>query len=414
MEWVFYFGVLNLVCFLFICSFLRIFCKDKLHLHKVMQQMLQKKKNGKNKFAKKLSMAKKKKDSAASSGKKGSCAEPEPVSEEDPGLPDGELVGKKCRVVHEDYVTIFGDICEVLRQFEKFTPSVLVQVAGDVKKHVVRKRDIEIIDWLLPTTVPKQLNLNLGEKEELSQLFPDLCSLEKETLTPQGRLSGDHLKLMDWIMRRDIIDTRGAAFIEPAIIYQFLAAKLENTEEAKEIRQKAGQVLLQRFKRNGLIGLPVYAAPTDAEAHWTLLVIRKFPGDKVECRYYDSLGEEAVMNRTVSDDILSFMKESFPGLSWPDVVPPRSNTRSRQMNGLDCGVFVGYFWEGEVRSFVGEGWSLPFPTTSGRGIIAKMRARVIQLNKQMLKINAEKEKKRRSKLKQKVKLQLLKKKKPEL
>ena len=372
-----------------------------------MIQMLQKKMGGKYKFAKKLSMAKKKaassekKDSAASSGKKGSCAPPEPVSKEESALPDGEFVGLKCRVVHEDYVTIFGDSCTVLKQFAKFPPSVLVQVGTDVKKHLVRTEAIEIIDWLLPPSVPKQLNLNLGEKEELLSLFPDLCSLEAEGLTQQGRLSGDHLKLLDWIIRRDLIDTRGAAFIQPVLIFQFLAAELESTADAKEIREKAGQVLIQRFKTNGLIGVPVYAAPSDAEAHWTLLVIRKLNGDQVVCRYYDSLQKEAAINRTVSDDILSFMKESFPGMSWPDVLPPRSNTRSRQMNGIDCGVFVGYFWEGELRSFLGEGWSLPFPITAGRGIIGKMRGRVIQLNKQMLKIHSEKEKKGKAKAKAK-------------
>jgi hypothetical protein len=150
-------------------------------------------------------------------------------------------------------------------------------------------------------------------------------------------------------------------------------------------------VLLRKFKRSGILGLPIYSVHTDAEAHWTLLVFRK-SRDKVDVRYYDSLTVCNVFNMAIADDVLSFMRSNCTEFAWPTVLPDRTNTRSRQANGIDCGLFTMWFWEGELRRWIGEGWSLPFPTTSSKGPIFKFRERLVQLVKQLQKLPEEKAK----------------------
>ena len=54
-----------------------------------------------------------------------------------------------------------------------------------------------------------------------------------------------------------------------------------------------------------------------------------------------------------------------------------------QHNGVDCGVFVLHYWEGEVRRFNGEGWPLKYPRTSGE--IRKRKERLVGLVKQVVK-----------------------------
>ena len=182
--------------------------------------------------------------------------------------------------------------------------------------------------------------------------------------------------LQAWISSRDPVEVTGSQFISPLIVHQFVAAASVGGEEVAEICLKAGQVLLRKFKQSGLLGFPIYIAPAVAEAHWTLLVLRKI-GSRVDIRYYDSLTEEVVINRTVADDICSFMRKSLPEFQFPEVLPVRENKRSRQSNGVDCGVFAMYFWEGELRRWIGEGWSLPFPQTSQKGPIYKFRCRLV-------------------------------------
>mgnify|MGYP002810726835 CR=1 FL=1 len=67
---------------------------------------------------------------------------------------------------------------------------------------------------------------------------------------------------------------------------------------------------------------------------------------------------------TVADDIRRSMRLDCKDLSISDVLPERPNARARQINGIDCGLFGMWHCEGEVRRWAGEGWSLPFPTTS--------------------------------------------------
>ena len=263
---------------------------------------------------------------------------------------------------------------------------VLFRMDGDFKSHKVRKEDVEILTFLAPTQVPKTLNLNLGDEAVLFSEFEDICSHDKEGLGPDQILSGDHIKLGWWVIQRDLIEVAGASLVDPIVVYQITHGILDTTVEAQEIVQKAHLILLRQFSKAGILGIPIFAAE-----HWTLLVLRKV-GDKVQVRYYDSLKEENIVSRVVADIILSDFRSSGLKLKFPSAMPAKTHCRSWQINGVDCGVFVLHFWEGEARRFVGEGWSLKFPTTSNKGIICKVRNRLVQLVKQMQKIPAERAK----------------------
>ena len=193
-----------------------------------------------------------------------------PVEEEE--LPEGDLLGLKGRVCDEEFVQIFGQTAEITKQTDEH---VFLQVPGDFRKFKVPTDAVEIIDWLQPASVAKPLQLNAGDKAILYSEFIDICTEPKERLGMGDRLSGDHLLLQAWITRRDLGETTGATFVAPVVLYQFVTACIEKSSEAAEIRLKVGQVLLRKFKRSGLMGLPIYSAPTDAEAHWSMLVLRK-------------------------------------------------------------------------------------------------------------------------------------------
>ena len=342
-------------------------CQEKLKLHKVLMPKFGK--------IKKSTLVKVSHGSKLASAKAAASSLGE--------SPGGPLVGKKVRVVAEEIAQIFGADAIVKQQFPEY---LLVQDPNDPRCFKVRPDDIDVLDLVVPTSTKKQLALNMGERAVLLWQFPDICDVAGEGLQMNQMLSGDHLLLQHWVSSRDLIDATGSKFALPAIVDQFVRCALDSTDEAKQLREKAGQILVRQCKRFGLLGLPIFAAE-----HWTLLVFRKI-AEKMHVRYYESLTNESPLNRSVASHVLQFLKEEVPTYEWPDDLPPRSNTRSRQINGIDCGLFAMWFWEGEMRRFVGEGWSLPLPTTSQMGPIYKMRQRLVALVKQMQKLPAEKAK----------------------
>ena len=96
--------------------------------------------------------------------------------------------------------------------------------------------------------------------------------------------------------------------------------------------------------------------PLWAENHWTLLVIDV---QMKTCRYYDSLqDDEAPMNRVLADSVLSMLKTT-DGFEWlPMHLPQRINFCRQQLQ--QCGFFVAWWMEDEVRSAAGEGF-IPTP-----------------------------------------------------
>ena len=126
-----------------------------------------------------------------------------------------------------------------------------------------------------------------------------------------------------------------------------------------DVREQAGQAITGLWKRQGLLGIPIYAG-----GHWTLLVLRRSGGSEfkmfqeefVEVRYYESLQgfSEACWN--VAEKVLKF------------ILPTHSPKKGRANNTyqgdvIKCGAYVLHYWEGEVRQHLGQGWCVgrPFP-----------------------------------------------------
>ena len=114
-----------------------------MHLHKVMEKFevgvkAKVKKVVLGKFSKSLKL--KKKDEVPT--KK---VEKEKVPEkkvEEVEQESSEFVGLQARVVHEEYVQIFGEPGQVTKELGDH---VLFKVNGDFKTHKVRKEDVEIL-----------------------------------------------------------------------------------------------------------------------------------------------------------------------------------------------------------------------------------------------------------------------------
>ena len=133
-------------------------------------------------------------------------------------------------------------------------------------------------------------------------------------------------------------------------------------------------------------------------------VLQKIANKRVVFRYYDSLQEDlhkACMWKAqyLVTALIEAGPEYLQGWTFPTEFPiaeevwtmSRTNVRSRQVNDVDCAVFAGHFWEGEVRRVLGQGWAVPFPSPL---VIEKMRLRVVKLVTQLRKLHEEDEKKK--------------------
>ena len=66
------------------------------------------------------------------------------------------------------------------------------------------------------------------------------------------------------------METSGAEFVDPIVIFKISHGVSEKSEECLEIVNKASCILLRQFCKAGLLGIPIWA-----QDHWTLLVLRK-------------------------------------------------------------------------------------------------------------------------------------------
>ena len=149
--------------------------------------------------------------------------------------------------------------------------------------------------------------------------------------------------------------------VDPIVAYQISHGIAEKSAEALEIVEKASLILLRQFCKAGILGIPIWA-----KEHWTLLVLRKMEKE-VQVRYCDSLKGKSEFSASVADYILEFLRNSCAAeFEFPIDLPEKSNIRSMHTNGIDCGFFLLHYWEGEVRRWIGEGWSVKFPTASGK------------------------------------------------
>lgn len=296
------------------------------------------------------------------------------AKEKDEEWPGGEWVGKKVRVVDEEIPRIFGAPAEVIAQAGE---KLQVKAESYVHTVVVKVEQVERLPQLVMTLPLKKLHLTKLEQLELRSKFSEV-----DGLLPGGRLTGEHIMLGWWISARDMIDVRGCYLVPPQVTVALCESSTDPSPEVVDCRRKSIEIFRRRLKSCGLLGVPIWADNGGAGSeHWTLMVLRRSQ-QGLQIRYYDSLQNIAPFNLSKAELVRKVVMELMETEQVPEIT--RTNSRSRQGNGVDCGVFCLHFWEGEVRIFRGEGWSLEFPQTAGN--IKDRKKRLIQLVSQVRKL----------------------------
>ena len=246
------------------------------------------------------------------------------------------------------------------------------------------ENDLEFLPALLPRGKGKTGRCSQAELKELRLRIPGL----DQQLQPGESLTSDHLALGDWQIWRDTQrDVKESPVRSPVLLNPEVVVGL--TGESADIRTKCGQILVGHWKKYGLLGVPIGAG-----GHWTLLTFRRSGGAEfvvhegeefLNIKYYDSLEGMSKSCWEVAEKVLWFVA---PGLDTQ--VVKLNSCRTFQTDASSCGLFVLHYWEGEVRQFLGQGWSVGRPFMK---VVGARRARLIHTSKEIENfVKAEKEK----------------------
>ena len=288
----------------------------------------------------------------------------------------GELVGRDCRMIDEKVHATFGAPAKVIGHLGD---QVRLEVEGIFHSVVCKVQQIDLLPQLVGSMPKLPLQLSNQIKTELVFKFPHL-----DTLEMKDRLSGDHVMLGAWVVDRETGFPQGVVMIQPSVIVAWTAGILEPGPDGQSCKDKAEMVIMRKFRRFGLIGVPVWSScEGEGTEHWTLLVVRRLPEidgiPQLQVRYYDSAEQISVTNLSSAELVLDLFTAE---LGLPKIEIERTNS-AEQHNPIDCGTFSLHYWEGEVRRFRAEGWPLPYPWTTGP--IKDRRKRLVSLVSQVRK-----------------------------
>jgi hypothetical protein len=221
--------------------------------------------------------------------------------------------------------------------------------------------DLEFLPALKERSPWKHGKLSAADMMEIKIRLPDL----KKRLGKIDELQDLHVVLGNWLVYRDFLRDNMKAqempvLVNPQAVYAFL--NFESTEDGLEMLSMSKKILLGLWKRHGLLGFPIQMA-----GHWTLLVFRR-SSHETQIRYYDSL-------ENIQAQCFESAKKIVELLEPDRQVPERRNT-AIQPDSISCGLFVLHYWEGEVRQFTGEGWSVGKPSPLH---IKKIRERLMNI-----------------------------------
>ena len=290
----------------------------------------------------------------------------------------GVDLGRACRMVDEHVPSTFGAPAKVIGQMGS---KLKLEVEGVFHSVVCEQAQVDWLPQIVPSAPKLPLLLTKIAKTELTFKFPEI-----EGLQMNERLSGDHVMLGHWIMCREIGYVEGADLLPPMVVVRYCAGKIEKGDDAERCAEKCEQIILRRWRRSGLLGIPVWSScEGPGTEHWTLLVLRR-SGDQISYRYYDSAREISPTNLSSADVVYQFICREMK--IEPQAIA-RCNT-AKQGDGISCGAFVLHWWEGELRRFHGEGWPLSYPSTGGN--IKDRRQRLVNLVKQIRKFREDLEK----------------------
>jgi len=253
-----------------------------------------------------------------------------------------------------------------------------LEIEGVVHSVVCEESLVDWLPQLQPSNPKLPLQLTKQAKVELCYRFPEI-----EALQMKDRLTGDHVMLGSWVVSREVGQVDGADLLPPMVVVSYCSGLLEQGPDGKSCKEKAEKIILKRWRRSGLLGVPVWSmCEGQGTEHWTLLVLRRL-GAQLQVRYYDSLKEISPTNLSSADLVVQLIVQE---MKIEPIVLQRRNAAT-QLDGISCGAFLFHWWEGELRRFRGEGWPLPYPWQTGA---IKDRKRIlVGLVSQILKFRAE-------------------------
>jgi hypothetical protein len=272
---------------------------------------------------------------------------------------DHPWIGQEVRGIAERQFAVFdrpGKVKDI-----KANGDIIWEPEGRLIPWTSHADDVELLPVLKEKGKWKSGKPSTADMMEMRFRLPDL----KKQLGKSEMLNDLHVVLGSWLIYRDFL--RGTmkpkdmpCLVSSHAVHTFLAS------ESAEVLDMSKDVLEGTWKRHGLLGIPIQVSD-----HWTLLVLRR-AGNVKKVRYYDSLGH-------VQQNCLAGAKKILELLE-PDMKFPEPRNKAVQQDSLSCGLYVLHYWEGEVRQFVGEGWSVGKPTEF---TVKKVRDRLINITKEI-------------------------------
>ena len=294
---------------------------------------------------------------------------PNAQSKVSPGHP---WIGKEVRGISEKHIRVFerpGKIHDVLLdgKIEWKPDGFFLTWTSDLY-------DLEFTPARIPKGKLKTGKSSQADLKEVHMRIPDL----KEKLKPDECLNSHHLVLGDWMIHRDVRrdfpgdPQRLPELVLPEVITGLLGADPEIVEQCQN-------VVRGHMKRCGLLGIPIHAGD-----HWTLLVCQRNGGREfklheeefLKIRYYDSI---QTFSKTCWDVAWKVIRFIAPKMN-PEKIADIHRCGTYQRDPISCGLYVLHYWEGEVRQFVGQGWSVGRPESK---LIHQRRQRIIVISKEL-------------------------------
>ena len=279
-------------------------------------------------------------------------------------------VGREVRGIAESELAVFyrpGKIVEVMGDVEDLgAMKVRWQPNETCTSWTSRITDVEFLPALAEKTKFKTGKTSFADLAELRLCLPQLSA----KLEPKEQLHAEHIVLGSWLIFKELVRGKIPAGGLPFLLLDNVVnCYITGTSPAEvEGQKRAEQIIRARFRRHGLLGVPICAA-----GHWTLLVFRR-SATLTQVRYYDSVAFMDEQCLAGAQKIVKLLLPDAPELT-------KRQNQTFQNDSISCGVYALWYWEGEIRQFMGEGWSIGRPFDKE---ITKYRSRLCRVSEEIV------------------------------
>ena len=290
---------------------------------------------------------------------------------------EGLKIGDKVRIWSDKYGRAWTGVECVVKSFAG--GSALEVETEALRRNIVQHEDLELTNGLKPLSDLKnlrQVTATLREMWLVETGFGDAVRLDEDsfkTLSAELKSEGpmwlrtEQLnfcwRFTSWALQAP----PSVAYLDPLLTWMWYHHDGIG-EEADDDQKKKWQMILKTVCRKEV---ELVLIPLAVNEHWSLLVLES---SLQSVKYYDSLLHESEAGYLAADILLTKLRhDGLEHMQWlPLSCPHRCHAATQ--GPLECGFFVGWWMEEEVRQLMGEGrWR--------RGWVIAKEARV-----QMLKI----------------------------